>query len=184
VRGGGGTPGPGGGGGLPDSLLPVAEREQTGSGERADWRLPIAAAALLLLGGVTGAVVLLGGGSGSGPVKPPPGCVEAWNTDREARTIGKHNLYAHGYRLAEVQLLDAAGEPADADDGGRCTVVFPARTLDPEPQAAAYAEEARGWVSLSNSGVPAVTLGELQSEAISDANVDLDRGGTLRPTPL
>jgi hypothetical protein len=162
----------------------VAESEESGSGERADRRLPIAAAALLLLAGVTVAVVLLGGGSGGGPVEPPPGCVQAWNTDREARAIGKHNLYAHGYRLAEVQLLDAAGEPADADDGGRCTVVFPARTLDPEPQAAAYSRGTRGWVSLSDAGVSAITLGELQSEAISDANVDLDRSGTLRPTPL
>jgi hypothetical protein len=159
----------------------VEESEQSGSGDRADWRLPIAAAALLLLAGVTGAVVLLGGGSGDGPVKPPPGCVEAWNGDRQARAIGTHNLYAHGYRLAEVQLLDAAGEPADADNGGRCTVVFPARTLDPEPQAAAYSRGTRGWVSLSGSGVSAITLGELQSEAISDANVDLERNGALRP---
>jgi hypothetical protein len=183
VRGGGGAGGQGWGR-LPDSLRPVEESEQTRSGEGADWRLPIAAAALLLLVGVTGAVLLLGGGSGGGAVRPPPGCVEAWNSDKGARAIGKHNLYAHGYRLAEVQLLDAAGEAAEAGAGGRCAVVFPARTLDPEPQAAAYSRRARGWVSLSASGVSAITLGELQSEAISDANVDLDRSGTLRPTPL
>jgi hypothetical protein len=146
------------------------------TGRAARWA-PLAGAALLLLAGVVVAVVLRG--SDQGVAVAPSACIEAWNEDRTATSLGRHQYSDHRYSRAQITRLDAEGLPADAGD---CGVVFPARLLDPEPIAAAMVLRRGKWMPLAQ--VPGVTLDELadlQADAIDEANAVMTDDGTLQP---
>lgn len=152
-----------------------ADREQ-----RADWRPALIGAAAVLLAGIVAIVVLAGGDESPAAAAPPPGCIEEWNGDRAAQAYGAHNFAGHGYSQAHVLLLDPTAEAAaSAEEGGRCAVVFPAGSLDPEPIAAAQTFVNGRWVPLSSAGVEEARLAELQADAVSAVNARLLADGTL-----
>jgi hypothetical protein len=147
-------------------------------------RVSIAAAALLILATVVGVVLLAragGGDDSSSP--PPPGCARDWNFDPTALTFGEHNYVVHGYNRVRLLLLDRdADEVPQGSRRGFCAVVFPARTLDPEPPAAGMIRVGGTWRAISSlPGVETDRLAELQSEAVPEANADLLSSGKLAP---
>ena len=125
------------------------------------------------------AVVVVSGGGEDSNVEPELACLEAWNSDPAARTYGVHNFDSHGYQDVHVLRLDTDGQPASPGEGS-CAVVFASATLDPEPIAAAQVYSGDSWRPLSElPSVSAQRLGELQSDAVGDANATLDDAGAL-----
>jgi hypothetical protein len=110
-------------------------------------------------------------------------CIEAWNDDPLARTLGVHQSSAHGY--LEVHVLRLADDGQDPVPGqtGRCAVAFAAETLDPEARAAAQLQF-KGIVWRPVSDLPGMTserLLELQHIAAEEPNANLSLSGTLDP---
>jgi hypothetical protein len=150
------------------------------SGQRA--RLVFAGSALAVLAAVVVAIVVAGSGSGEDTsVAPPPlSCLEGWNGDAEARSLGVHQSTAHGYARLHVLRLSEDGTPADDPSEGLCAVVFARTQLDPERGAAAQILVGERWVPLSERpGVEPERLAELQSEAMELANAQLRPDGTI-----
>jgi hypothetical protein len=146
-----------------------------------DHRPSVAAAGTLLLAAAVGVVVLSGGGGNPAPTPPPPACFDRWNSNQNALVFGRHNYLGHSYTSAQVRLLDMSGEVPRMGEG-RCAVVFPSPTLDPEPAAAAEIYIHDRWTPLARlPRVPDVRLSELQVDAQSAANVQLRPDGTLAP---
>lgn len=134
----------------------------------------VAGAVLLLIAGILVAVVLRDSEETS---SAPEECVEAWNEDRLAVSLGRHQYSDHGYNRVEITRLDpvslATGE-------GDCTVIFPARLLDPEPIAAALVLRNDRWIPVAElRGVTLPDLGELQAEALDATNGTLVREGVI-----
>ena len=109
-----------------------------------------------------------------------PACVRAWNSDPAALSIGRHNFTFHDYETAQVTHLSiAAGKRLGGDDMP-CAVIFPSRTLDPEPNYAGAALLGGSWTSLSSvGGFDELTLAELQAAALANSNTVLDAEGRL-----
>ena len=133
----------------------------------------VAGAFLLLAAGILVAVVLRD--SSEEASTAPAECIEAWNGDRAAVSLGRHQYDDHGYNRVEITRLDldslATGE-------GQCAVIFPARLLDPEPIAAAMVLKGDRWVPVAGlRGVTLTELGELQAAALDAANGTLAREG-------
>jgi hypothetical protein len=151
-----------------------------GAGSRA--RLVFAGATAAALAAVVLVIVLAGGGTSvPEPPAPPPECVEDWNADEAAVAYGRHNSVSHSYLDVQVTRLTERGtEPEDPDDG-LCAVIFARGTLDPEPGAAAQIRRPEGgWEPLSDQrGVEEGSLAELQAEAVTLANADLETDGTI-----
>ena len=136
----------------------------------------MAGAVLLLAAGILVAVVLRDSEEASAA---PAECIEAWNGDRAAVSLGRHQYDDHGYNRVEIARLDldslATGE-------GQCAVIFPARLLDPEPIAAAMVLQGDRWVPVAGlRGVTLTELGELQAAALDAANGTLAREGLVEP---
>jgi hypothetical protein len=153
----------------------VVQDDDAGAGARR--RLAAAALVAALFGGLILAVLLARSGSGAGAA--PAECVESWNRLDAATSIGRHSYTGHGYRQTQVRFLsDRGAEVSEDAPEARCAVVFPAETLDPEPNAAAYVRRG-GWVSLGELGVDTDRLAELQREAVTGSNAGLRPDGTL-----
>jgi hypothetical protein len=138
--------------------------------------------ALGVLAGV--AVLLLRGGDGSEPAAPAadPECVAAWNGDREALELGRHQLGFHGYTRAQVLRVSEEGAPVEPGEDGLCAVAFAGTTLDSEPGAAARVLDDGYWRALET--LPAVTpdrLLEMQIAAQAAPNVQIAEDGRLVP---
>jgi hypothetical protein len=149
--------------------------------EQGARRLRLALAAILAAT-LTGliAVALLSAGDDSG--KPAEAeCIDAWNDDPLARTLGVHQSGAHGYLEAHVlRLADDGGAPRPRQQG-RCAVAFAADTLDPEARAAAQLQF-KGTIWRPVSDLPGVTperLLELQHIAAEEPNANLAPTGTI-----
>jgi hypothetical protein len=124
-------------------------------------------------------VIVVVARSGSGKGAAPSQCVDSWNRDEAASAVGRHSYAAHRYQQAEVRFLTARGAVVEQDaPGALCAVVFPAETLDPEPEAAAYVERG-GWVSLGELRVSSDRLADLQQEAVTGFNATVRPDGTL-----
>ena len=138
----------------------------------------VGGAALLLIAGVVVALTLRD--SGDTASAAPAECVTAWNDDPTAVGLGQHQYNDHGYNRVQITRLDPESLVTGADES-RCTVIFPARLLDPEPIAAALVQRADGaWIPVSNlRGVTLPDLGELQAQALDDANGSLLRDGLI-----
>jgi hypothetical protein len=136
----------------------------------------IGGAVLLLIAGIVVAVVLRETDEASAA---PAECVEAWNDDRAALGLGRHQYSDHGYNRVEITRLDTESL-ATGESAGDCTVIFPARLLDPEPIAAAMVQRNGRWIPVAQvSGVTLSELGELQSGALDVANGTLLREGRV-----
>ena len=134
----------------------------------------VAGAFLLLVAGIVVAVVLR---DPEGSSAAPAECVEAWNEDRPAVSLGRHQYTGHGYNRVQLTRLD----PVSLETGeGDCTVVFPARLLDPEPIAAALILRNDRWIPVGElSGVTLPDLGDLQAEALDATNGSLLSEGRI-----
>ena len=136
----------------------------------------IAGAALLLVAGIVVAIVLRDSEDASAA---PSECVDAWNDDRSAVALGQHQYNDHGYNRVEITRLDPESL-ATGDDESECTVIFPARLLDPEPIAAALVLQNERWVPVAQlAGVRLPDLGDLQAEALDANNGALLRDGLI-----
>lgn len=139
--------------------------------------------AIAIAVGLTAAVVavaLTSGDEADQSAAAPERCVEAWNRDEAALAYGRHNFNFHFYEGALVTFLDRAGRELAAGEGGRCAVIFPSRSLDPEPFAAGQVLEGGGWTPISEMrGVDLARLAELQVLAAGSPNSALDAGGRL-----
>lgn len=138
-------------------------------------------AALLFAGlGIGVAVVIFSGGDSEDPDAADPACIEEWNSDPAALSLGTHQASGHGYTAVEVTRLSGDGEePAEGEEGA-CAVVFAARFLDPELSAAAQIRKEGRWAALSESEqVSEGRLSELQSAATADANATVTPDGRL-----
>ena len=136
----------------------------------------VAGALLLLIAGVLVAVSLRDSEEASAA---PAECVEAWNGNRAAVSLGRHQYSDHGYNRVEITRLD----PESLMTGeGDCTVVFPARLLDPEPIAAAMVLREGRWIPVAQlRGVTLPELGELQASALEATNGVLVEEGLIEP---
>jgi hypothetical protein len=160
--------------------LPHMDRNST-EGERAAKRARLIAVgvAVALLSAIVVAVVAFSSSGEDGGVGAAPAeCIDSWNADESTLGIGSHVASLHGYTSAWVLRLGEDLE-RDPDSGGRCTVVFPASQLDPEPEFAATVQEGRSWEPLSGLGASEAELGELQREAMTAANAAVLPDGTL-----
>ena len=111
---------------------------------------------------------------------PPARCVELWNSDPNALSVGRHSLVAHRYSETQVTRISRDGTEvlSGVESAGTCTVIFPAASLDPEPQAAAQIYAGGGWRPLSGL-VETQRLSQLQSQALSEANARVGEQGDL-----
>jgi hypothetical protein len=124
-------------------------------------------------------VVLAGGGGASEGGDADARCLEAWNADQTAVGYGQHQFNGHGYDRVQVLRVDDSGAPTE-DDDGLCAVVFAAGQLDPEPGARAQVLLKGTWTGLEAlSGTNNRTIGELQSDAVAEANASLTTDGRL-----
>jgi hypothetical protein len=160
---------------MPPSEPPAAP--ETGS----RLRLAFAVAAAAALGAVVMLVLVAGSGSGdSADGAPAPAqCVRAWNQDPSTVAFGVHNATAHGYSQVQVTRLAEDGSALAGTDAGKCAVVFAATSLDPELGAAAQIRINGGWAPLTATGVDTARLAQLQSDAVEQANADLQPDGTI-----
>lgn len=162
--------------------------EQTGAGARPPSpspraRLIYACTAFLALGVLVAGVLALSGGSeGAGAAEAPGECLERWNSDRSARSFGRHNALAHGYSHAQVLTLTSDGSaPISAGDpDASCAVIFASTSLDPERVVAGQIYLQARWQPL-NGLLDVERLAALQSEAVAAANTALTQTGELEP---
>ena len=129
-------------------------------------------------------IVIVAAGSGSGnegdAAAAPPECVDAWNDDPAAVSIGQHQAVGHGYSRVQIAYSSEDGSEIGPDpiSGGGCVVVFAATRLDPEQIAAAQINLGKQWEPLSQYADP-TRLGELQSGARAAANATIAQDGTV-----
>lgn len=144
-------------------------------------RLAFAVAAAAALGAVVMLVVVAGSGSGDSAdvVAAPAQCVRSWNHDPNTVAFGVHNATAHGYSQVQVTRLADDGSALADSDAGKCAVIFAATSLDPELGAAAQIVINGGWAPLTATGVDTTRLAQLQSDAVEQANADLQPDGTI-----
>jgi hypothetical protein len=140
----------------------------------------VALAATLLLGGLVAAVVVASSSGPSGASEAPRDCVRAWNADPGAIDVGVHNSVSHGYRDVQVGYMpeDGAASLSGDPQAGECAVVFAARRLDPEPEAAGQIQRGDRWAPLSGLLAPA-DLARLQIAAVAEANATVTGDGAL-----
>jgi hypothetical protein len=154
-------------------------------GERGSGTAPSRARlvfASVLAGGlvVAVAVVLLSsvGGSEHEFSPAPTGCLDGWNGDEAALTLGRHQYDAHGYNRVQVLTVSEDGAGPASGRGAICAVVFASGTLDAEPSAAAFVQLPRGWTPLSRLQ-PTERLASYQSEALSGYNAEIGEDGRI-----
>jgi len=143
----------------------------------------VALLALLLFGAVVGVVVVAGGDSEQDrgtEFDAPARCLDAWNSDEDARSFTRHNYGFHQYTRAEVGYIrPIAGETiSDDPELGDCVVVFARTSLDPEVEYAGMVLAKGTWTQL-DSMLETSDLARLQREAFEGANAKTTQPGDL-----
>ncbi len=116
-------------------------------------------------------------GSNEAGVSPEAACVESWNKDPAALTLGRHLFSSHGYRSGLMVRRGSGGQ-------GECLLVLSASQPDPEYGIAAFLHRQGSWYQPLPGAAGQVTETELmdrQSEARAHANLGLSPFGTLVP---
>lgn len=113
-------------------------------------------------------------------VAPPQRCLDEWNDDEAAVTLGKHQYDAHSYNRVQVLTLtkDGSTEAPETDPSSLCAVLFASPALDPEVSAAVSVNLPTGWGGLDILQ-PSDRLAELQRQAQSEYNGELDEDGVI-----
>ena len=145
-------------------------------------RALIAIGAMVGLAILIGVIVLTGGSDEREFDEAPAECVDSWNADEEATRRGVHNYLAHNYTSVQVAYSDVEATEVSSTPitGGGCVVIFAAQALDPEPYAAAEINLSGTWTAMSNEA-ELNRLGQLQSDALVDANAQLADDGSIAP---
>lgn len=125
------------------------------------------------------AALLSGCGSSdpSGP-QPPQRCLDSWNDDGAATTLGKHAYAGHDVRRALVEL-SAAPEAKNVRSERTCLVVFAVAEGDGEEGRLGLVVTRFGWSQLFELGLSDAALTDLQRSATARSNADLFPDGTL-----
>ncbi len=164
-----------------------AEAAPTG-GPGSRGRLALAGAlATVLAAAVAGVLILGGGGDDHQFADAPERCVEDWNEDPEAVSLGRHQFdqppSGHGYLHVQVTTLDPddGAELAATDPAAVCALVFAASTLSSEPASVVFVRIDGVWQPLGGLQSDLDRLATLQREAQSAYNARLEADGTLAP---
>jgi hypothetical protein len=110
----------------------------------------------------------------------PAACLDGWNGDQAALTLGRHQYDAHGYNRVQVLTVSADGAGPASGPSAICAVVFASNTLDAEPSAAAFVQLSGRWGPLSRMQ-PTERLAEYQSEALTGYNAEILVDGRIEP---
>jgi hypothetical protein len=102
----------------------------------------------------------------------PTACLDGWNGDEAALTLGRHQYDAHGYNRVQVLTVSADGARPTSGPSTVCAVVFASNTLDAEPSAAAFVQLSSRWSPLSRLQ-PTERLAAYQSEALTGYNAEI-----------
>jgi hypothetical protein len=132
-------------------------------------------ATLLLLTSLAAA----GCGSTSTADNPAPDrCIERWNEDSVARTLGEHAYDDHEIRRALVEETTAP-EAKNVRAERTCLVVFAAQEGDPEEGQLGLVVTRFGWSQLFELGLDEEELLELQRSAADESNAGVFPDGSL-----
>jgi hypothetical protein len=166
----------------------MSEAQQSspqGSGPRGRLVFACALAAVLVAGTVI--ILVLGAGDGGREfAAAPERCIDQWNGDPAAVSLGQHQAGpppgGHGYVDVHVTTLsaDGAGEVAETDPGATCALIFASAALSSEPGSAVQVFMNGGWHTLFGLQ-PEERLAELQIEAQSAYNARIGPDGTVAP---
>ena len=162
----------------------AGEEPEAGQRESRLRRRAALAATLVLAALVAAIVITSTSGSPEGESGTPQDCLDAWNFDLLALNFGTHNSIGHGYRDVQVGYMPQGGSKTlSADpDAGECAVVFAARKLDSEPQAAGEIHLGDEWRVLSTL-LGSADLALLQRAAVAKANATVNQYGKLAAKP-
>jgi hypothetical protein len=133
---------------------------------------------------VVAAIVLIAG-SGSPEhefTAAPERCLDGWNDDSAAVTLGTHQYDVHGYNRVQVVTLssDGSAPASDSEPGSICAVLFASPALDAEIAAAVSVQLPEGWRGLDTLQ-PADRLADYQAQAQREYNAELQQDGTIEP---
>lgn len=133
-------------------------------------RATAALAATLMLAGC--------GSSGSSGPEPPQRCLDAWNDDEVAKTLGRHAYADHDVRRALVDETTAP-QAKNVRSQRTCLVVFAVAEGDGEEGRLGLVVTRFGWSQLFELGLGDAALTDLQRSATERSNADLFPDGTL-----
>jgi len=143
------------------------------AGPGASRRVTVTAGALAAALAIAGC-----GSSGSSGPQPPQRCLDAWNDETVATTLGKHAYSDHDVRRALVELT-AAPEAKNVRSERTCLVVFAVAEGDGEEGRLGLVVTRFGWSQLFELGLSDAALTDLQRSATARSNADLFPDGTL-----
>ena len=126
--------------------------------------------------------VLNGGGDGGQSEPAYTACVDEWNGDDAAVSLGRHQSGGHGYSQVQVLRLTPDASATAEGASGECAVIFAAQALDPEASSAAQIHSEQGWRPVE--GLPGGTqdrLVELQTGAVTESNAEIGDDGLIAP---
>jgi hypothetical protein len=158
---------------------------QRGEGSRA--RLVFAGALALVLAAAIAGVLIFVGGEAREFAVASEHCVEEWNQDPEAVSLGRHQAdpppSGHGYLRVQVTTLDPDGgdELEATDPGVVCALIFASPMLSSEAASAVLVRVDDVWQPLAGLGPPLDRLATLQQQAESAYNARLEVDGTVTP---
>jgi hypothetical protein len=126
------------------------------------------------------AIAALGGcGSSSATVDPAAaGCIDRWNGDDIALTLGRHAYDGHEVRRALVERI-ATPRAKNVRTPTTCVVVFAISAGDGESGSLGLVVTRFGWSQLFELGLGDSELDSLQGSASEKANARLFPDGTL-----
>jgi hypothetical protein len=122
---------------------------------------------------------LTGCGSSSASVDPEAaGCIDRWNEDEIALTLGRHAYDGHEVRRALVERI-ATPQAKNVRTPTTCVVVFAISAGDGESGSLGLVVTRFGWSQLFELGLGDSELDDLQESASERANARLFPDGTL-----
>ena len=130
-------------------------------------------AALLAVAAIAGC-----GSSSSGP-EPPQRCIDRWNEDEVAKTLGKHAYDDHEVRNAKVEQIEAPAAAENIRSERTCLVLLAVAEGDKEEGQLGLVITRFGWSQLFELGLGDDELVELQRSASEGSNASLFPDGSL-----
>jgi hypothetical protein len=138
-----------------------------------------------LRGGVAAALaaallaLAAGCGSSSSEAGPPQRCIDRWNEDEVAETLGRHAYEGHEVRRARVEEIAAPPAAKNIRTARTCLVVFAVADGDGESGRLGLVVTRFGWSQLFELGESDAELLELQRSASAGSNASLFPDGSL-----